>query len=165
MLEKEKALGLFCRDYTKKRGPKWGLRGPPPPLLHIQRILSASKRQERFSNVGVDRVLQKPFDVPFSIWGSRERLRAFGCAAKNNKRGGSCVQEESSKQRRLAQKGNQNQRRRASELEVPLNKMTRVKVLDTTHSGKPLMPKRFATPPAAANTRPVRWKFFQRIQL
>lgn len=157
VLEKERALGLFCRDYTK-RGPKWGLRRPPPPSS-TYRESSLLLRDKKGSAMLVWTEPCRNLLMSLFLFGGAEKGCELLDALPRTTRGGSCVQEESTKQRRLAQKGSQNQRRRTSELEVPLNKTTRVKVLHKTHSGKPKMPKRFLIP--AANTQTGTGKFFQ----
>lgn len=83
---------------------------------------------------------KKPFDVPLLFEGTADRLEDFGCGAKNNKRGGSCVQEEADQprnQRWLAKKGKQRIKGgvpRNWSKSVSLNKLTWVEATERTYT-------------------------------
>lgn len=106
VLEQERALNLLCCDYTKR-----GLRHPaalPPTVLTYSEStlpLRDKKGSAMFTSTEACKSLLMSL---FFLRGPQKGCKTFGCSAKNNKWGGSCVREEADRprnQRWLAKKG------------------------------------------------------------
>lgn len=112
MLEKERALSLLCCVYTQRA--KGGLRLTAPPLTTTTPTRNNYTGRLRDKEGSAMFMSTEPCESLlmslFFLRGPQKGWRTFGCGAKNNKRGGSCVQEEADRprnQRWLAKKGKQ----------------------------------------------------------